>query len=39
MTGIALTAGTAAQLVVDAPAFVALRTQDEQAARSERLVF
>ena len=35
--GIALTAGTAAQLVVDAPAFVALGAEHVQAAGGERL--
>ena len=37
MPGITLAAGTAAQLVVDAPAFVALRGQNEKTARRQNL--
>ena len=38
LTGVALTAGTAAQLVVDAAGLVALGAQDEQAAGCADLV-
>src|SRR5206468_11777602 len=38
MSGVALAAGTAAELVVDAPALVALGAEHEQAAGRERLL-
>ena len=38
LAGVALTAGTAAELVVDAAGFVALRADDEQAARRAHLL-
>src|SRR6185312_10136514 len=38
VAGVALAAGPAAQLVVDAPALVALGAEDEEAAGSERLL-
>ena len=38
MAGVALAAGAAAQLVVDAPALVALGAEHEQAAGGERLL-
>src|SRR6185312_4312462 len=37
MSGVALAAGTATQLVVDTPAFVALGAEHEQAAGGKRL--
>ena len=38
VTGIALPAGSPAQLIIDAPAFVALRAEDEQAPGAECLL-